>query len=218
MKKNKKAVSIVEAIIVVLIISLWLVWVYKIYTNSIRFLDWVEAKIQAIQIAREGIEAVENIRDTNWLLFSSDTKNCWRVLDYNSDCIWWTTAVEKIWWNIWDSVEYKIYRDENNRWLLAKNSSPNPNPQEETFFNVWLDSNWFYTQTWAFENNKYMKIKNFTRKLVITPWVNLKEIDSTNWSIIDDSNSPNWITVKSIVEWKDSSKSSRRIIDISLFN
>lgn len=33
------------------------------------------------------MEAVENIRDTNWIKFSSDYENCWKIKDYNVTCI-----------------------------------------------------------------------------------------------------------------------------------
>lgn len=33
------------------------------------------------------MEAVENIRDTNWIKFSSNYENCWNTKDYNPLCI-----------------------------------------------------------------------------------------------------------------------------------
>lgn len=33
------------------------------------------------------MEAVENIRDTNWIKFSSDYENCWKVKNYDVGCI-----------------------------------------------------------------------------------------------------------------------------------
>ena len=59
---------------------------YKIYTESVRLSDLTAQRLQAIQIAREGIEAVENIRNTNWILYSADYKNCWNTLNYNEAC------------------------------------------------------------------------------------------------------------------------------------
>ena len=69
MKKNKIAVSLIESMVVVTILSIWLVWVFWFFIKSRNFLDWVSAKIQAMEMAREGIEAIENIRDTNWIRF-----------------------------------------------------------------------------------------------------------------------------------------------------
>jgi hypothetical protein len=47
----------------------------------------LDMKIQAIQIAREGIEAMTNIRDTNWKMLSTDNKNCWNTLNYDTNCV-----------------------------------------------------------------------------------------------------------------------------------
>lgn len=46
-----------------------------------------ESRIQAINLAREGIEAVENIRNTNWIKFTSDYENCFDVKNYNASCV-----------------------------------------------------------------------------------------------------------------------------------
>ncbi len=55
--------------------------------ESVRLSDLTAQRLQAIQIAREGVEAVENIRNTNWILYAADYKNCWNTLDYNNSCI-----------------------------------------------------------------------------------------------------------------------------------
>ncbi len=193
MKITKKAVSLVEAVIMTLIISLWLVWVYSLYSNSIKFLDWVETKIQAIQIAREWIEAVENIRDTNYKFFSSNTKNCWNTLNYDGACIAW-------WWKTM-SGNYKIYRDtsKDNRWYLEKNPSSNTlyNNSYINFYKVWLDDKWLYNQTWSL-NIIWWQTQdrnNFTRRIEIKKYAS------------DDK-----ITIKSIVMWKDMTSSKKRKI------
>ena len=87
MKNKKSAFSIIESVVVIAIKELWIIWVFWFFSRSRDFLDWVSAKIEAIEIAREWIEAVENIRNTNWLRFPCNKKFCWTVLNYNSSCI-----------------------------------------------------------------------------------------------------------------------------------
>ena len=87
MKNKKSAFSIIESVVVIAILALWIIWVFWFFSRSRDFLDWVSAKIEAIEIAREWIEAVENIRNTNWLRFPWNKKFCWNVLNYNSSCI-----------------------------------------------------------------------------------------------------------------------------------
>lgn len=40
--------------------------------------------VQAVNLAREGLEAVREIRDTNWLRFAGERRDCWSAL--NNDC------------------------------------------------------------------------------------------------------------------------------------
>ncbi len=221
MKITKKAVSLIEAVVVILIISLWLVWVYSLYINSIRFLDWVESKIQAIQIAREWIEAVENIRDTNWLTFSSDKGNCWKVLNYSWSCIWWWVS-EKMWINKSNKTwSYRIYRGKDNRRYLEPANSTimsktYKDKDYQKFYMIWITNSGFYEQNqdlWAwltYSKEEKVNRKIFTRKIEIKTWVNLKKI---NWASLEtEVNSSSGIIVKSIVEWRDMSSSAKRSI------
>lgn len=186
MKKSKIATTIAEAMIVTLVIVIWLTWVYSIYSASTKVIYSLETKIQAIQIAKEWIEAITNIRDTNWLLFSSDKKNCWKTFNYNSGCIW-NTAPN----NIEDLWNYKIYRDVDNRWILEKAwifPDNYANSSYRNFYGIWLDTNWLYTQSWVVSvlNN------NFTRQIKTTYFT------PNGWSIND------WLEIRSIVRWVDS--------------
>lgn len=45
--------------------------------SSLRNMDNSKNRIIAVNVAREGIEAVRNIRDTNWLKFNSKRRQCW---------------------------------------------------------------------------------------------------------------------------------------------
>ena len=45
----------------------------------------VKNRVTALNIAREGVEAVRNIRDTNWLKYSGDRRKKWLCLDLESD-------------------------------------------------------------------------------------------------------------------------------------
>ena len=194
MKKSKKATSIAEAMVVLLIVVTWVTWMYKIYDESIKLSDATTNKIQAIQIAKQWIEAFTNIRDTNWLLFSSDYENCWNTLNYEPACIWDSAPLNKIkeWWY------YKIYRDPNNKWLLDAGTittSDYTDPLYLTFHRVWLD-NWIYTQTWTVEELK----PAFTREI---------KIAYSAWNTTDPK-----MTVTSLVQWKDKSTNSVHKVEL----
>jgi len=190
MKTSKKATSIVEAMVVILIVTLWVVWMYKIFFNSSALIDSTENKIKAINIAREWIEAMTNIRDTNWLKFWSDYKNCWNTFNYKSACVWATTPATSTDipdWSGW----YIIYKDINNQWRLKNYVSWNySDPTYIGNYIVWLSGSWFYTQTWTTANLKPV----FTREIIIS------YID-TNW--LPTNSNDEKMKISSLVQWWD---------------
>jgi len=197
MKTSKKATSIVEAMVVMLIVTIWVVWMYKIFFNSSSLIDSTKNKIRAMSIAREGIEAMTNIRDTNWLTLWSDYKNCWNTYNYNSACVWNTTNTDIPNWSWW----YIIYKDTDNRWELKNYTTWNYTTSTyRNNYKVWLSWSWFYTQTWTTTNLKPV----FTREIKIN------YID-TNWTTPPDSNDEK-MKITSLVQWSDrSSKNVHKI-------
>ncbi|MDD5197751.1 MAG: prepilin-type N-terminal cleavage/methylation domain-containing protein [Candidatus Gracilibacteria bacterium] len=84
---NHRGNSIIEVMVVIIILTVGIVGAYGILESGQKLSTTSENRIKAINIAREGMEAVENIRDTNWLKFSSDYEHCWKVKDYDAGCI-----------------------------------------------------------------------------------------------------------------------------------
>jgi hypothetical protein len=54
--------------------------------TSLRNMTNAKSRIIAINIAREGVEAVRSIRDTNWLRFSDSRRDCWNHMPGTSNC------------------------------------------------------------------------------------------------------------------------------------
>jgi hypothetical protein len=73
--------------IVLVVITTGVVGTYQLLHGGVKLASTTESRIQAINLAREGIEAIENIRNTNWIKFSSDLENCFAVADYSSTCV-----------------------------------------------------------------------------------------------------------------------------------
>lgn len=82
-----KGATLLELMAMLLVITLALSTFFYTLTQSMSFARDAEARIKAINLAREGIEAMINIRNTNWLRYSSDRKFCWKTLNYNRNCI-----------------------------------------------------------------------------------------------------------------------------------
>jgi hypothetical protein len=198
MKSQKSWTTIIEALIAMYIVIIWTIWVYTIYEKSQKLSTSVENRVKAVSIAREWIEVIQNIRDTNWVLFWADSKNCWNVKDYNVLCLWATTNAYKI--PAWD---YKIYKDEDNRWKLLSGSVATTDYKDPLYRNEYIintDSNWLYTQSWW---TSFAPI--FTRR------INISYID-TNWWVVDESDEK--MLIKSFVSWSDNSKTWFYTVDL----
>jgi hypothetical protein len=193
MRSTKSWTTIIEAMIAMFIVIVWIIWVFTIYTKSQKLATSTENRIKAISIAREWIEAMQNIRDTNWILFWADPQNCWNVQDYNIWCLWDNLGNNKI--TPWD---YKIYKDIDNRWKLISGNVASSLDYSSwayrTDYEVKLDPNWLYTQSWW-----TWLIPIFTRK------INISYPEDTNSDLafnrLDEK-----MLVKSIVSWADNSK------------
>lgn len=80
LKKNSGE-SIIEVLVSTIIIVVILTTVFVLINRGVSVSVNVENRVQAINIAREGIEAVRNIRDTNWLKYSGDRRGKWLCVD-----------------------------------------------------------------------------------------------------------------------------------------
>jgi len=207
-KKTKQATSIVEIMVIMLILVSWIVWMYKVYSKSENLSLSTKNKITAIQIAREWIEAVKNIRDTNWVLFSADTENCWNVHNYNIDCVWNSTTTNDIPWN----EIAKIVRDTNNRWILDWGWSNDKYfwlGSHISDYKIKIDSNWFYTQSW------WTLLKpTFTR------YIEFEYLD--DWRVPNNftktpptPSNEQKVKVYSVVQWADSSSSKPHKVEFT---
>lgn len=147
MKFSKAGTSIIESMIVMLIVIIGVIGMYTIFTNSMKVSDSASYRVQAITMAREGIESVTNIRDTNWLLFWANTKNCWNTFNYSGSCI--TSNVDI------GSGSYILYQhNDTKRWFLSwvTVSGDYSNTDYKDAFQVNLEQIWswtFYTQSWG---------------------------------------------------------------------
>lgn len=192
MIKTKKATSIVEVLIIMLIIVIWVVWMYNIFSRWQNLSNTTANRIQAISIAREWLEAMINIRNTNYILYSANYANCWNTLNYDPSCV--TTPTNDTTTDIL-AWSYKIYKWVNNRWYLVNQATWNFSSRAyKNSFRVWIDSDWLYTQTWWTDTKPF-----FTREIKI----NYIDTNSSGWWDTNDEK----MRVTSLVQWSDSSKS-----------
>lgn len=198
MKKSISGTSIAEALVVMVIVVTWVVWMYDIITRAQKLSNETSSRIIATQIAREWIEAMMNIRDTNYILFSWDIQNCWNVVNYNTNCFWDTSWT----YDFGHQQYYKVYKDTDNRWKTATGSIAwwYTNTAYKNTWKVNLDANWLYTQNWG---TPFTPL--FTRHIYIN------YIDTNGGST--DSNDEK-MEITSTVEWAD--RNSTQIHNVTL--
>lgn len=83
---NSKGETLAETIIALSILAIGITVASTTILNSIRNLTNAKDRVIAINIAREGIEAVRNIRDTNWLFYSDKRRQCWNNMPGSDGC------------------------------------------------------------------------------------------------------------------------------------
>ena len=63
--KIKKAFTLIEIIIAIVIFSVWILSVLRLVTSNLSLMDKNNLRTQATLLAKEGIELVYNLRDAN---------------------------------------------------------------------------------------------------------------------------------------------------------
>lgn len=206
MKFNKKATSIVEAMVVLLIVMIAVTWAYDMYSKSVRVTDSSGFRLQAISMAKEWIEAMTNIRDTNWMVLPWDYPNCWNTFDYDPRCLNEDSST----YDIPHNRSFIIYKDIDYRWKL--NDIWNIWSVWEysswwyrTTFEVGTDSDWFYTQSWIVNQLKPI----FTREIQIT------YLDDSIAPLEANLSDEQKMQVTSLVQWKDPSSENVKKVELT---
>lgn len=79
--KNKSGFTLIEMMIVAVIISVWILWIVNVIDYWLKFVWNIRQEVIATNLAREWIEWVFNIRDTNWTRWSGRRDECWLLKD-----------------------------------------------------------------------------------------------------------------------------------------
>lgn len=128
-KKNKKAFSIIEILIWIFVFSLWITSVYVIIISTLKLNDNNKNYIIATNLAREQIELVRNIRDSNYIDIKPynliNTDSAWNGPKFSD---WKKYIIENDYSNTWNfsikvsdiSSWFKEGQDKlNSIWMLS---------------------------------------------------------------------------------------------------
>lgn len=75
------AESLIETMVAITVIALATAAALAVLRISLEGNEDIGNKVVALNLAEEAFEALRNIRDTNYLLFSADPDNCWNKYD-----------------------------------------------------------------------------------------------------------------------------------------
>lgn len=109
--------SLAESILALSVLAIGMTLSGVVMATSLRNVGSSRERMIAVNIAREGIEAVKNIRDTNWLKFSNDRRNCWNHLPGTPDTCDRNTP------KIVHNRAYIVYLNQKNEWRLTTNTT-----------------------------------------------------------------------------------------------
>ncbi|MDP2103376.1 MAG: prepilin-type N-terminal cleavage/methylation domain-containing protein [Candidatus Gracilibacteria bacterium] len=189
MHKNHRGNSIIEIMVVIIILTVGIIGTYGILSSGQKLSITSENRIKAINIAREGLEAVENIRDTNWIKFSSDYENCWKVKDYDPTCIGITGKA-------FPGGSYTLVQN-NTLWYLSGTIAPSATyTTYRGQFPVYLDNKGLSTSSGSAALPLCGSTKNTDCQSIFTREIQISNPDADH------------LKVNSIVTWVDSSKTS----------
>ncbi len=176
---GKNGASLIEIMAMIAVLGLAVTAMFSTVIGGIYFARDSENRIKAINLAREGIEWVTNLRNTNWLRFSSDQTNCWKVQWYVSSCIGDSASTT----TRLSNASY-ILTNTNWAWYLTGTT---------TGSGLWIDSNGYYMASWATSPVCNISLTTncrspFTREIRIT---NATNIGANSGSM----------TVTAVVDW-----------------
>lgn len=187
--KNTCWTTMVELIAVLAIMGMGIAAMLATIGSGIDYARDTENNIKAINLAREGIEWIVNIRDTNWLRFSSDVKNCWRILNYQWTCIGNNTVANNAAQNMTGS-SYVLYA-QNGLWFLSwVTTSVNLYSTNWTsyknIFRTYVDNDGYFSQTGTYSSTLCNNISGtgctspFTREILVDNITNTGTLQVTS--------------------------------------
>lgn len=183
--KKQRGESIIESLIAIMIIMTSLVGIMVLFSGNIKANQSTKNRIIAINLAREGIEAVRFIRDSNWLIYSNNRRVCWNFNPTTSHlvCNSETNGMN-------DSPlngNYNAILDPNNfKWSLKSDSD-----------GIDLDDNQLYLKDGFYQHDS-------TGSAVFTPFMRQIQISYLDAGTTQETN--NRIKVVSLVQWDNNQK------------
>jgi Tfp pilus assembly protein PilV len=129
---KKSGDTLLEVLVAIVILVLFLSSIFGMLNRSLVMNENIRSRVIALNLAREGIEGVRNIRDTNWLRFSGDRRNKWLcfTVDADGNCVvsmisgtYRLNFIDET-FVLEENLDYQLYQDVNG--LYSHDSSGTP--------------------------------------------------------------------------------------------
>jgi hypothetical protein len=184
--QKNKWFTLVETIIVCTLFAFMVLWIILGINKAYAFINSTKLLVRATNFAREWVEMVYNIRDTNWRRYS------WIKDEHRNDI--WTWSAQFTWWIY--VLKEKIWEDGESSFIYADHLTWNTDIYEiEWFFNdnyeevrqrskitfTWNYSfySWWTMATWSLEELLKWNWTEFYRILRVY-WIYCKNSSDTD--------------------------------------
>ena len=217
MNFKKKGESIVEVLVAIMILSIVMTAAFKILVNTTSSNVDVKNRIIALNIAREGIEAVRNVRDTNWFKYAGNTDTKWLCHDTLSDknkC-WGTVLLSDL---LVDGFYKAIFSEADDRYfleLISTNSNVKLNLETPS-----TDSEDFRLFK---KTNEKFTYDNTSGTNILSPFFHQIELEIPSAMNICNSSANNncaedKLKIISRVQWAEDGNVKHTVLEAHLFN
>lgn len=153
---NKKSFTLIETLVVIVMISWGIVWILTVLNYAFSSLDKVKKDVIAINIAREWVETVVNVRDSNWIRWAWKKEQCFLKSDPLND-FWWDWCENDIWiWSgnyilSWDYMSW-IYYNKLISVTWELNMLNSISSEDANYAMCLKNSYWYNCQWWPFNS------------------------------------------------------------------
>jgi len=167
---SNKAFAIIELLVWIFIFSLWLVSIYAIIITTIRINDYNSNYIVATNLAKEQIELIRNVRDSNYQVLKPFDliEPDWDSFELTDKLKTWNYyTIENIFWT---NTDFPILINDINTWFLEWKENLN----SMVLSRLCLDDKNLYTYNCSDSDNVETEYYRFFY---------VDELKNSNWTI-----------------------------------
>jgi len=119
---NKKGETLLEVLVALTLIVVTAAAAASAVISATKSLSLSKNYLIAQNLGSEALEAIKNIRDTNWMKFPINKEDCWLVIDEITEAGYCGTSEKLQYIVLLPSNDY-IVKFENNKWVAEKQTT-----------------------------------------------------------------------------------------------